>query len=1166
MKLGLLLLYSFLIPLYISKETSVLYIRKLNRNSEIIITIFGNGSQRIINNYVFEHYKPSEIIINGEKANEVNEIVNNLINEENIIIYKWNYLLTTCEDMFSTLTNIIKIDLSNFDSSNVRNMINMFSGCTSLTSINFNNFDTSLVTNMAFLFYQCHSLISLDLSNFNTTSVEIMVSTFCECISLKSLYLNSFDTSSVTNMYGMFLHCDSLESLYIDNFNTSLVTDMGIMFVNCASLTSLNLKSFNTSSVINMESMFYGCQSLTSLDLQNFDTSLVTSMESMFYDCNSLISLNLSNFNTSLVIDMSDIFSQCYSLELLDITNFNTSLIINMDYFFAECNSLTTLDLSNFDTSSTISMVKMFYNCSSLRTLNLNNFKTSSLSNMMEMFSACNNELIYCVNNKNNQENKILKLLTDNFFYNNNCSFFCFIQSKKYIFEKEKCLLNCFDDNNYKYEYNNKCYISCPNGTKISSIDNYLCEKEYLNSNIIKNSTLETINIIDIPKTDNISDISNYSLDPYSDINYFKYLCHIKDNLTSKDDIIKKLRNEFNKGNLDILISNNIEKQKEDLIANENGITYQITSTYNQKNNEYINISSINLGECETKLRIYYHINNNITLLIFKVEIKEEGLLIPIIEYEVYNPETKEKLNLELCENIKTYISIPVSIDENNLFKYNVSNEFYNDLCHPYTTVHKTDIILKDRRNEFIKNNLSLCEKDCEYHDYNFKTKKVSCECYIKINFPLISEISINKEKLMNKFVDLKKTINISILKCYKLVFNLEGLIHNIGSYILLSIILIIFILAFIFRIKGYQKFIQKVNKIIKRTINNNINDNSDLINNKKINNNKIKKETILKKIEKKGKMIKNNYKKMNKNNPPLKKIKSKNINNKRIKCNNTSINKTNSALKSKRSNIYINVKKNQNFNISIFNMNKSSKKNKNKINNKQYLITYNDYELNNLSYQNASKIDKRSYIQYYISLLKTKHLFIFTFYTHTDYNSQIIKICLFLFSFALFYTVNALFFNDSTIHKIYEDKGSFDFIYQIPKILYSSFISSTINTIVRSLSLSEKSIIRIKNEKNNIKKRILKLLKCLIIKFILFFIITLLFLIIFWYYLSCFCAVYKNTQIHLIKDVLISFGISLMYPFGLNLFPGIFRISSLRDEKKNRKCLYNFSKIIQLI
>ena len=93
-----------------------------------------------------------------------------------------------------------------------------------------------------------------------------------------------------------------------------------------------------------------------------------------------------------------------------------------------------------------------------------------------------------------------------------------------------------------------------------------------------------------------------------------------------------------------------------------------------------------------------------------------------------------------------------------------------------------------------------------------------------------------------------------------------------------------------------------------------------------------------------------------------------------------------------------------------------------------------------------------------------------------------------------------------------------------------------------------------------------MKLLKCLIIKFILFFIITLLFLIIFWYYLSCFCAVYKNTQIHLIKDVLISFGISLMYPFGLNLFPGIFRISSLRDEKKNQKCLYNFSKIIQLI
>ena len=68
--------------------------------------------------------------------------------------------------------------------------------------------------------------------------------------------------------------------------------------------------------------------------------------------------------------------------------------------------------------------------------------------------------------------------------------------------------------------------------------------------------------------------------------------------------------------------------------------------------------------------------------------------------------------------------------------------------------------------------------------------------------------------------------------------------------------------------------------------------------------------------------------------------------------------------------------------------------KNKNKYNN------YNDYELNNLSYKNAIKIDKRTYFQYYLSLLKMKHLIIFSFYTYTDYNSNYF---IFIFIFFIF-------------------------------------------------------------------------------------------------------------------------------------------------------------------
>ena len=38
----------------------------------------------------------------------------------------------------------------------------------------------------------------------------------------------------------------------------------------------------------------------------------------------------------------------------------------------------------------------------------------------------------------------------------------------------------------------------------------------------------------------------------------------------------------------------------------------------------------------------------------------------------------------------------------------------------------------------------------------------------------------------------------------------------------------------------------------------------------------------------------------------------------------------------------------------------------------------FSDYELNHLSYNKALEIDKRTYFQYYVSLLKTKHLFFF--------------------------------------------------------------------------------------------------------------------------------------------------------------------------------------------
>ena len=164
---------------------------------------------------------------------------------------------------------------------------------------------------------------------------------------------------------------------------------------------------------------------------------------------------------------------------------------------------------------------------------------------------------------------------------------------------------------------------------------------------------------------------------------------------------------------------------------------------------------------------------------------------------------------------------------------------------------------------------------------------------------------------------------------------------------------------------------------------------------------------------------------------------------------------------------------------------------------------------MNSFSYEEALKHDFRTYSQFYISLIKTKHIFVFTFFKIEDFNSQIIKIYIFLFTFYINYTVSVMFYTDSTMHKIYIDKGTFDFTYQLPQMIYSLLISILLKTILNILGLYGSNILElIKCEKEKIEINILKTSKKIKCKIILFFIITYLLLFLFWVYLGCFCSV----------------------------------------------------------
>ena len=221
------------------------------------------------------------------------------------------------------------------------------------------------------------------------------------------------------------------------------------------------------------------------------------------------------------------------------------------------------------------------------------------------------------------------------------------------------------------------------------------------------------------------------------------------------------------------------------------------------------------------------------------------------------------------------------------------------------------------------------------------------------------------------------------------------------------------------------------------------------------------------------------------------------------------------------------------------------------------FLKFTNDYELNHLTYKMAIKYDIREFCEYYFSLIRTKQIIFFSCFDFNDYNSNIIKKFIFFLSFALHYTINALFFTDDIMHQIYKDGGSYNIKYQLPYCIYSTIISIFILRIMlETLVLTEKSVLEVKKQinKNLAIEKKKKVLKKAILKFSIFFALNFILLVAFWYYLTCFNALYENTQVDLIINTAISFGFSCVYPFLINIIPGFFRIDSLSSNQKKLK------------
>ena len=931
----------------------------------------------------------------------------------------------------------------------------------------------------------------------------------------------------------VWIDTDKMEPFYYNyNLNptniikliwTDEITSCKYMFKDCNTIKEINFIDFDAQKCNDTNNMFQGCTSLISMELSGFKTSdELINMSDMFWNCISLISLNLSNFDISNVSNFGHLLYNCESLEFIVFSQVKTDKITLLDNMFNGCKNLISVNLSNFYTTNLEKIQYMFSGCESLKFLDFANLDITNVNeeNSNNVFLNCKN--LEYINIKNFRTNNDFDSI---FFDGIPYSLIICIDNTELIKEiididKYKSIKEngCLSENctltKYKYEFQGSCYENCPSNSKIrensNELKNFLLDENYFCQPICNETfPFELILKQECARNCPINSIIN-GLCILNLINY-------KNEIEYYNIIIKNIENDYTSGNYDTI---NLDKGQ-DVIIKTGKITTTLTTSKNQKNSMNNNMTRIDIGECETLLRNFYNISINESLYIKKIDIIQEGMSTLKVEYNIYAKlfgNKLIKLNLTECKNSKISISIPFAINE-DLDKYNSSSGYYNDICYTTTSHAGTDILLQDRQKEFIDNDKIVCQQDCEFSQYDYYTLVAKCSCEVKECSESFADMKIDKNKLLDNFKNIKNIINFEFLKCYKKFFNKEGFLNNIGCFILLAIIFFHILSIFIFIISQFSSIVKKIIDIL------DLSQLSKYPSGKEI----IKEEKIVKRKTKRSR-----DKKIYINNNKIKKNKNKHFYNKKPQ--------SDSKIKINRKNVKNYKVKNDKIKIFI------------------------DEEINGFTYNLAIEYDKRTYCQYYASLLKTQHSLICALFNNTDYNSRIIKINLFCIGFTIEYIVNALFYNDDTMHEIYEKKGDFDLTTQIPIAVYSTLISMILNYPLNFLALSNDSIINFKqdNTQIDILKKSKDLIKILTIKFIIYFIISFLLLIFFWYYISMFGVIYRNTQFHLLKDTLMSFGLSLIFPFFIYLLPGILRIPSLSNVKKKRVCLYNLSKFIQ--
>ena len=311
--------------------------------------------------------------------------------------------------------------------------------------------------------------------------------------------------------------------------------------------------------------------------------------------------------------------------------------------------------------------------------------------------------------------------------------------------------------------YDNKCYSNCPEGTCLTQQDPKL--------------------VLCVKKKQNVR--------------VFNHICF---------------------ENLDLL-TNNIKSKSDnnDITTNDAGVIIRAYSTKNSNDeaDKETSYSVIYLGDCENKIKEYYHLEEDTELFILGIDSpnKNKSFITSVYNYEIYLGNGTYLDHSIACKDTKISISSAITnpdlinLDKASYFNdlgydiYNDSSPFYTDNCAP-ASIDGNDITLEDRKKYFSTSNVSLCTESCYYSIFDFNSKRFTCDCdtvYNNEDNNKTEEQNVEEENNSSYLDYFLSLVNYKIGACFKLFYDFKSYYYNAGFYIAVGTFILCIVGMFIF-------------------------------------------------------------------------------------------------------------------------------------------------------------------------------------------------------------------------------------------------------------------------------------------------------------------------------------------------------------------------------